>query len=388
MFDHLDDPTPPELGDRFHDRVVGAAQRRQRRARVMFGSVALLPLLIVGGLALYLRDQAGELRRVEVAGLAPADTSPATTTPPAGSETTAATVDASGAVVEDVPPIATPLNILVVGVDRRPPGSEVTGSRADTIAVVRIDPDRGRVGVLSLPRDLWVEHEGIGRRLNAFTEDPGLVEVVSSLLAVDIHHYVEVDFEGFESLIDLAGGVSVPFDTAVRDSQTGFTAAPGCNELSGSDALAYARSRRLESLDATTGRWSPDPTSDLGRVARQQDLTQRIYRDVLSANYSTTDEVRLLTNVVDDITVDTGLDLDGLRAILNAAQLIGPEHVQFYDLNAGLTSETIQGNSVLIVDDATTRASVDGLLGNAPPEAANQPPTTLPGAINPPAEPC
>ncbi len=388
MFDHLDDPTPPELGDRFHDRVVSTAQRRQRRTRVMFGSVALLPLLIVGGLALYLRDQAGELRRVEVVGLAPADTSPATTTPPAGSETTAATVDASSAVVEDVPPIATPLNILVVGVDRRPPGSAVTGSRADTIAVVRIDPDRGRVGVLSLPRDLWVEHDGESRRLNAFTDDHGLVEVVSSLLAIDINHYVEVDFEGFESLIDLAGGVSVPFDTAVRDSQTGFTAAPGCNELSGSDALAYVRSRRLESLDPTTGRWSPDPTSDLGRVARQQDLTQRIYRDVLSANYSTTDEVRLLTNVVDDITVDTGLDLDGLRAILNAAQLIGPEHVQFYDRHAGLTSATIQGNSVLIVDDATTRASVDGLLGNAPAEAANQPPTTLPGAINPPAEPC
>ena len=387
MFDHLDDPTPPELGDRFHDRVVSAAQRRQRRNRVMFGSVALLPLLIVGGFALYLRDQAGELRRVEVAGLAPADTSPATTTPTAEHEPTADTVEASSAVV-DVAPIATPLNILVVGVDRRPPGSEVTGSRADTIAVVRIDPDRGRVGVLSLPRDLWVEHEGESRRLNAFTDGHGLVEVISSLLAMDINHYVEVDFEGFESLIDLAGGVSVPFDTAVRDSQTGFTAAHGCNELSGSDALAYVRSRRLESLDATTGQWSPDPTSDLGRIARQQDLTQRIYRDVLSANYSTTDEVRLLTNVVDDITVDTGLDLDGLRAILNAAQLIGPEHVQFYDLNAGLTSETIQGNSVLIVDDATTRASVDGLLGSPPPEAADQSPTTVPGAINPPPEPC
>ena len=277
------------------------------------------PLLVLGGIAVYIRDQANELERITVGGLAPAETVPLDQSLPSATTPTA----------DEVPPIATPLNVLVVGVDRRPPGSDVEGSRADTIAVVRIDPDQQRVSMLSLPRDLWVTtDDGTSRRINSFTDNGGLVEVASSILGIDINHYVEIDFDGFESLIDLAGGVTVPFDHAVRDINTGFTADAGCNTLSGADALAYVRSRRLEQLDPATGEWRADPRSDLGRIARQQDLTQRLYTSVLAQNYSTTDKTRLLTDVVDDITVDTGLDLDGLRAIFNAAALIGTEQLR------------------------------------------------------------
>lgn len=128
----------------------------------------------------------------------------------------------------------------------------MTGSRADTIAVLRIDPTGQWVAVLSLPRDLLVDYDGNSARLNTFTARTGLAEVVSSLLDVGLNHLVEVDFVGFESLIDLAGGVAIPFDTAVSDTATGFTASSGCNHLSGAETLAYVRSRRLEALDETT----------------------------------------------------------------------------------------------------------------------------------------
>ncbi|MAT04037.1 MAG: hypothetical protein CL424_03215 [Acidimicrobiaceae bacterium] len=383
MFDHLDDQNPPEFGEQFHDRVVTAAQRRQRRSRWSVSSVVLMPLLILGGLALFLRDQAGELDRIEVGGLTPAETNPTATPQDVEPATTAGTVVATSA-VDDVPPISTPLNILIVGVDQRPPDSVVTGSRADTIALVRIDPERGRVGVLSLPRDLHVEHDGTSGRLNTFTADQDLVEVVSSVLEVDINHYVEVDFDGFESLIDLVGGVSVPFDTAVRDRHTGFTAESGCNQLSGSEALAYVRSRTLESIDVTTGQWAQDPRADLGRIVRQQDLMRRVYRDVLSAGYSTIDELRLLTDVVDDITVDIGLDLHGLRALFNAAEVIGPDQVQFYDLHAGLSADaTADGSAVLVADRATMQTAVDGLLGTGEHGGHDENAEQTPGAVDP-----
>jgi LCP family protein required for cell wall assembly len=379
MFEHLSDPDPPTLDGEFRDRVITGAHARQRRTRRAVGGVVLTPLLVLGGIAVYIRDQANELERITVGGLAPAETAPSDQSPPSATTPTA----------EEVPPIATPLNVLVVGVDRRPPGSDVEGSRADTIAVVRIDPEQQRVSMLSLPRDLWVTaDDGTGRRINSFTDNGGLVEVASSLLGIDINHYVEIDFDGFESLIDLAGGVTVPFDHAVRDTNTGFTADAGCNTLSGADALSYVRSRRLEQLDPATGEWRPDPRSDLGRIARQQDLTQRLYASVLAQDYSTTDKTRLLTDVVDDITVDTGLDLDGLRAIFNAAALIGTDNFDTYDLTASLSAKTFDGNAVLIADPAGIRTQVDNLL--RPPRDAPADTQVLDhqDAIDPPITSC
>jgi hypothetical protein len=90
---------------------------------------------------------------------------------------------------------------------------------------------------------------------------------------------------------------------------------------------------------------------------------QRVYVTVLTQTYSSTDKVRLLTDVIDDITVDSGLDLRGLLAIFNAAARIGPDNFDTYDLTANLASETVDGNSVLLADPAGVQAEVDKLLG-------------------------
>lgn len=103
----------------------------------------------------------------------------------------------------------------------------------------------------------------------------------------------------------------------------------------------------------------------------------RIYRDVLTTNCSTTDQIRVLSDVVDDITVDDRLDLHGLRAILSTAALIGPEHIEFYDLNADLdTATTKDGDAVLVVDRDTGAIAVDRLL-NAPEPASDAQPSPI-----------
>ncbi len=379
MFEHLTDLDPPEFDATFRERVVAKARARQRRTRVTVGSLALVPLLAVGGFGLYLRDQANQLEHVDVTGLVPADT-----LPPIGSDPLTTRAEPA-----EVPPISTPLNILIVGVDRRPPGSEVMGSRADTIAVVRIDPAQGRVGILSIPRDLWItDDSGTGSRINTFTDDGGLVPVVSDLLGIDINHYVEVDFDGFQSLIDLAGGVTIRFDQPARDDHTGFSTDAGCINLSGTDALAYARSRHLETFDADTGEWMPDPRSDLGRIARQQDLIQRVYAQTLAHPYSTTDKIRLVNDVVDDITVDAGLDLDGLLAIFNAATLIGSDHVDTYDLTDAISAQAIDGNAVLVADPAGIQTQVTNLLGQDQTTSANPTTPNSDGAESHPSATC
>lgn len=341
------------------------------------GSVLAAPCLAIGGFAMYLRSQADQLEQITVTGLEPADT------PPATALLIPSTTTDMEVLAQDLP-ISVPLNILVAGVDRRPDGAEVLGSRADTIAVVRIDPNLGRVSILSLPRDLWVTGpDDRAGRLNSFTEDGALVPVVSSLLNIDLNHYIEVDFDGFESLIDIVGGVSVPFDHPVRDRNTGFVADEGCIELSGSEALAYVRSRKLEEFDQTDGTWTIDPRSDLGRIARQQDLMERVYTAVLSEDYGPVDRVRLLDDVVDDLTVDSGLDLDGVRAIFNAAALIGPAGFSTYDITDGLSGTVIDGQAVLIAEPDSIAAAVNGLLGRDDPVSQAAPTASGDVAIAP-----
>jgi LCP family protein required for cell wall assembly len=379
MFEQFDDPEPYAPVDADRVKVTAEGRKRRRRRRTaMAGSAALAVLAVVAAPVIYLRQQAGELEHVDVAGLAPVvaqSTAPPTTA--AGAATTPDT---------EPPALAAPINVLVVGIDARPEGDEVSGARTDTIAVVRLDPNGPRLTVVSIPRDLYVPIDGGGEdRINsalAAGRDV-LVRTVSDALGVEINHYMEIDFAGFARLVDLAGGVDVSFDTAVRDRNTGFTAEAGCAHLDGAQALAYVRSRHFEALDPATGEWVQDPTSDLGRIARQQDFGVRALDQILGSSYSAVDQVRILTDVLDDITVDQELSLDGLRAIWNTAADAGREGTTLLTLNDVVTGRTVNGASVLVADPDTVREIAAPLRGEAPPVATDlgsAAPTTPPTA--------
>ncbi len=102
-----------------------------------------------------------------------------------------------------------PLNILVVGSDSRADldaadqrsfgtDAEVKGQRSDTMMVVHADPRTGQVGVLSIPRDLYVPLTGFDRsdRINmAFFEGghDALIATIQDAIGLKINHFVEVD---------------------------------------------------------------------------------------------------------------------------------------------------------------------------------------------------
>lgn len=339
-------------------------RRRRKRRRILLAAGVLALAVLVAAPVLYLRQQAGELEHVEVPGLTPVEATTTLSGDP-------------GATPDTKPPaLAAPINVLLVGVDARDDGS-VAGSRADTIAVVRLDPAGPRLTVLSIPRDLYVPIAGgAENRINsALARGPdALVQTVADALDIDINHYVEVDFAGFSRLVDLAGGVDVEFDAPVRDRNTGFTAEAGCVHLNGEQALAYVRSRHFQTIDAETGRWVTDPTSDLGRIARQQDFGVRVVEQVLNAGYGRIDQVRILTDVVDDLTVDQGLSLDGLRAIWNTAADAGRDGTTLLTLNDVVSGRDVNGASVLVADPAAVREIATPLRGaTAVAEPADEP---------------
>ena len=170
-----------------------------------------------------------------------------------------------------------PLDVLVLGVDRRPSAGEGSTSRSDTMMLVRVSPQTGGIRLLSVPRDLLVEVEpGVQDRINAayFYGGPTrATEVMENLTGVTIERYAIVDFGGFEDAIDALGGVTLEVEQPIRIGLDGRRVyiPPGKQELDGLEALAYARYRGTA-------------CGDLDRINRQQRLIAALREQAIGWN--------------------------------------------------------------------------------------------------------
>jgi len=255
---------------------------------------------------------------------------------------------------------AEPMTVLLVGTDQR---EGLDGSRADTIMVLRLDPDAGRAALLSVPRDLWVPIAGDGReqRVNTgLASGPDvLVRTVSDLLEIPIDHYVEVGFEGFRQLVDVVGGVEVAFPAPTRDVASGLhVAAPGCVQLDGDQALALVRSRHFQQL--VDGRWVTDPTGDLGRIQRQQAFLIEVFRQVAQSSNPLTLN-RLLDVAADHMTTDSALSGTELVELARTIRRFAPAAISLLTL-PGTPILTDTGAAVLLPDDDAVRATARELI--------------------------
>lgn len=248
-------------------------------------------------------------------------------------------------------------NYLLVGSDSRSSGDpntgdtgDVTGSRSDSIMVLRYDRATEQAALLSIPRDLYVTVPGRDgrRRINAALNDgPAvLVQTVQQNLLLPIHHYAEVDFVGFTQLVDAVGGVSVCFPYATRDVNTGLNIPePGCYLLDGNQALAYTRSRYYEEF--IDGDWVTDPTSDLGRTRRQREFVnatlQTAYADVQANPFRAGDLIAAMGGA---LAVDEQLDPVRAARSLRTAVSAG---LATYALP--VVGRTVDGQAVLELGD-------------------------------------
>jgi len=244
-------------------------------------------------------------------------------------------------------------NYLLVGSDSRSSGDPntgqsggVTGSRSDTIMVLRYDKATGAASLLSIPRDLWVTvsgHTGKRRINSAFNDGPDvLVRTVQNELGIPVHHFVEIDFTGFEKLVNALGGITVCFQYPTKDTNTGLDIRhPGCHHLNGQQSLAYARSRHYQEFK--NGGWHTDPTSDLGRSKRQRDFVNRCLQSAaaqVKANPFRAGE--LITAMSSGLRID-----EALNPLDAAASLRGAVDGGLKAYSLPVINRTIEGNAVL-----------------------------------------
>lgn len=147
------------------------------------------------------------------------------------------------------------MNLLVLGVDSRE-GEKM--ARSDTILFVSADPEKQRVALLSIPRDTRVEIPGYGTdKINAATAlgGPELAErTVTELIGQPIDYYMVTDFQGFERIVDILGGVTIDVEQDMRHHESdgySINLQKGVQRLDGKKALMYVRYRDYPMGDIT-----------------------------------------------------------------------------------------------------------------------------------------
>ncbi|HEY3476746.1 MAG TPA: LCP family protein [Anaerolineales bacterium] len=190
----------------------------------------------------------------------------------------------------DLPPAwdgASRINILIIGLDFRDWVEGQGAPRSDTMIVLTVDPLAKTAGMISIPRDMWVNVPGFGySRINtAYMSGEGSKlpgggpelarKTVEQFLGVPIQYYAMVDFYTFVEFIDLIGGIEIYNDEDLRLDPLGEgkdkikVTCCGMRELNGERALAYVRFRK-------------DKEGDVARAERQQKVILAIRNKVLS----------------------------------------------------------------------------------------------------------
>ncbi|MEA3217137.1 MAG: hypothetical protein QOJ19_3293 [Acidimicrobiia bacterium] len=276
-----------------------------------------------------------------------------------------------------------PENYLLVGSDSRASvdpreqdagaflgGETAAGKRSDTVIVARVDPKSQQIALLSIPRDLYLpigSATGEKDRINtAYADGPQvLIDTITSSLGIPVNHYVEVDFGGFRGLVDVLGGVPIYISQPMRDEWTGLQIPQaGCVVLKGDQALAFARSRHLEVYDGS--QWVTDPTSDLGRMSRQQLFLRKAMDKGKGLGLTDLLKVNRLVDVASkNVSFDPGLSITRAVSIVRRFSGSGGNAMTTYSLPT-VPFTTDAGAEVLDLVQSEAQPILDIFTGHAP----------------------
>lgn len=250
------------------------------------------------------------------------------------------------------------INILMLGIaGENKPGKNLT----DTIMIMSINTVSKKIGLLSLPRDLYAnipkttnytkinsiyqygldQHQGI----------TPIKETVKNITGLDIHYSLIVDFEGFEKIIDNLGGINVDVERDIYDprypgpnySYETFEIKKGIHKLDGATALKYARERHN------------DPEGDFGRAKRQQQVIQAAKNKVFSLK--TLFNFIALDNLLDTLGnhVKTDIQINEMQSFISLSRQLDTQNISTAVADAWKKESLLKVSHIFVGD---TRAFI------------------------------
>ncbi len=247
-----------------------------------------------------------------------------------------------------------PMNILIVGSNSRAAlngkqasafgtAQQVGGARSDVTMILHIDPKTHSVSLVSIPRDLFmpIPDSNLSNRVDAsLNSGPSqLVKTIEQDLGIGISHYVELNFDTFQSIVQTLGGLDMYFPYPVRDAYSGLNVqATGCHYLNGFQALAVVRARHLE-YKTPAGQWIEDPLGDLSRIRRDHEFMRVLFSAVKQKGISNPLTLNaILSSVAPDLQVDSGFSLGEMFSLASQFRNLNPNSIPTATLPVALVN--------------------------------------------------
>lgn len=239
------------------------------------------------------------------------------------------------------------LNILLVGQDARPGEGR---QRSDSIIVCSINLETKEVSLISFLRDLYVEIPGSSpNKLNTPYVYGGFELLKDTLyrnFGITIDGCFEVNFDGFESVIDIVGGVDIKL-TAAEARVVGGGAVEGKNHLNGEQALTYSRIRKLD--------------SDFTRTERQRNVLMSALKCARGLSFK--EVSALASEMLPHMTTDLSR-LQIMSMLFQCFKIMDGATVTSYRVPAdnAFYYDTIRGMSVVVPDLPLIREQLETYL--------------------------
>jgi LCP family protein required for cell wall assembly len=308
-------------------------------------------------------------------------------------------VDVAGLVGRQPPKLNNAENILLIGSDTRVGqrgvgGSQglIPGQRSDTLMLLHISPGHHRITVVSIPRETMVpilscaasdgttgQQAALGQELiNAALNFGGPActwKTFEAVTHVHVDHFVQLDFTGFEKIINDLGGVSVCLPVKVDDPLSGLNLSAGVHHVFGREALAFWRTRE----DLGDG-------SDLERITRDQYLMAGLVQGIVHSGLLTSPAkmLKVVGDATGAIATDTGLDQDAMLQVAESLRGVTAGSVQF--ITAPNVPWPPNANDVEFQQPQADELFSTIQHDTVPPKAAKKKPTAPPVVETAPAQ--
>ena len=267
-------------------------------------------------------------------------------------------------------------NILLLGTDSRQ--DETEGSRSDAIMVCSVNKQSGAIRLTSLARDMWLRFPDtqMSNKLNTAYRFGGpnlAMKTVNDLLGLNITKYAVVNFYSFCDIIDAMGGIELTLTSAeinvinrsteAYGGDMGETISPDAQTavLSGAQALAYARIRKLD--------------NDFGRTQRQRHVIAAVLRKAMQMRFA--EQIALIRRCFD--CVKTNLSLSDAVQLGSVVLTCGTDDMQELSLpmKGQFRYDSADGTSKLVVQPEKMRAQIQAFIygetGDLPAQMPEEP---------------
>lgn len=193
-------------------------------------------------------------------------------------------------------------NIALLGLDAK--DATFTNSRSDCIMLISINNDTKDVKIVSVYRDTYLDIEGYGldkvNHAYANGKAPIALSTINKNLDLDITKYVTIDFDSVVNIVDAIGGVEITLTNAEASQVPGISGA-GTYNLTGKQALAYGRIRKID--------------TDYARTERMRNVVIKVFEKAKTLSFAE------LNSLIDELLPEVTTNINQTEIISYASKI-------------------------------------------------------------------